>query len=94
LLGLLVFLVVADGVLTNLLIRHGIAREWNPILEALAGKSVLVVVKVLGAAVCALVIWDIYRRSPRLGLITAYACTAVYTIIVFWNANLLVSAIL
>ena len=90
---MLVLLVVADGFLTNILVGHGIAREWNPVLEQLAGKGILVAVKILGGIVCALVIWDIRRHSPKLGTIVAYATTAMYALIDIWNVTLLLSAV-
>ncbi|MDP2919322.1 MAG: DUF5658 family protein [Dehalococcoidia bacterium] len=55
-LGILVFLVIADGLITNLLINRGIAREGNPFLETLAGDTGLLVVKTIGATVCAVIL--------------------------------------
>jgi hypothetical protein len=89
----MVFLVIADGWLTNILIKYGIAHEWNPFLQSLAGKGGLVLAKIFGAVVCAFVLWDIYKHWPKLALISAYSLTAVYAGIVLWNLTLLVGAI-
>ncbi len=40
LLGLLVLLVVADGLLTQLLIKDGKAREGNPFLQPIVGEDI------------------------------------------------------
>ncbi len=84
----LVLLVVIDGVLTNILVRQGIAREWNPFLVSIAGEPWLVVIKIVGALVCALVLWDIYRHWQGLGAASSYIFLAVYTGIVLWNGYL------
>ena len=91
LLGLLVFLVIADGLITNLLVNQNIAREGNPLLGLLAGKNILVIVKIIGAAACAFILWDIYKHWTKLGLISVYSFTAVYTLIVTWNLVLLLT---
>ncbi len=49
LLTTLVVLIVADGVISNFLIRHGLAQEGNPFLQTLVGKESFLVIKVLGA---------------------------------------------
>lgn len=88
LLGLLVFLVVADGVITNMLITRDIARESNPFLWHIAGSHWLVLVKALGAGVCAVVLWDIYRHWPRLGFFSVCLFNLAYMVIVGWNCAL------
>ena len=35
LLGTVFSLVVADGLISNFLVTHGLAREWNPYLQTL-----------------------------------------------------------
>ncbi len=84
-LGTLIALVVADGLISNFLIRQGLAWEGNPFLEALVGGGAFLVIKILGALFCALVLWDIHRQWPRLGLISSLCFVCLYTGIVFWN---------
>lgn len=83
-----VLLVIADGFLTNLLIQRGIAHEWNPFLVLLAGRGALLVAKIIGAIVCALLLWDVYSHWPRLGFISSYISLLVYFGIVLWNLSL------
>ena len=80
---------VADGVLTNLLIQKGIAREANPLLVGIAGERALIIVKVIGVLLCVLILWDIYRRNPRLAFWTSSVFLLVYAGIVAWNLRLL-----
>ena len=72
--------------------KRDIAHEWNPLLVVLAGKGALLAVKAIGTAVCAFVMWDIYKHWPRLGLISSYGFLAVYSGIVLWNTWLYLGA--
>ena len=85
LLGLLVALVIADGVISNFLIAHGFAREGNPLLQNWVNKEGFMVIKVAGALLAALALWDIYKRNPRLSFISTTCFVAVYSLIVGWN---------
>ena len=90
LLSLLVALVIGDGLLTRFLIDGGMAREGNPILQPLVGENGFLVLKAAGALVCALILWDVYRRFPRLARIFTWCCVIAYAGIVIWNASLLI----
>ncbi|MFC2013298.1 DUF5658 family protein [Chloroflexota bacterium] len=88
LLGLLAGLVVSDGLLTYFLIENGLAREGNPFLVPIVGESSFLVLKVVGAILCVLILWDIYRRFPKLALIATSCFVVVYGAIVVWNTSL------
>jgi hypothetical protein len=82
-------MVIADGVLTNFLIQKDIASEANPFLTHLAGNTGLIIIKIVGVALAVVVLWDIYRRSPRLSFWASSVCLLVYSGIVAWNLHLL-----
>jgi hypothetical protein len=86
----LIILEIADGVLTNILIKEGIAREANPILANIAGERGFMIAKVVGVLLAVVILWDIHRRFPRLALWTGAAFLFIYAGIVAWNACLLV----
>ena len=88
LLGLLVAFTVSDGLLTYFLIRHGLAREGNPLLLPILGEGSFLAIKMVGTVLCVLILWDIYRRFPRLALITTSFFVVVYAGIVVWNSSL------
>jgi hypothetical protein len=92
LLGTLVFFVILDGLLTELLISRGLVREVNPFLQPLVGDIGFMVLKVVGALLCALILWDIYRRFPRLATIATLIAVVGYGIIVAWNTSLFLIA--
>ena len=88
LLSLLVIFVVLDGVLTQFLITNGNAREGNPFLQPLVGNAGFIALKVAGALLCAFILWDIYRRFPKVALIATWCFVAAYGAIVLWNSSL------
>ena len=92
LLGTLISFVILDGLLTELLIARGVVREINPLLQPLVGDIGFMVLKVVGALVCALILWDIYRRFPKVASITTWIAVGGYGIIVLWNTSLFIIA--
>jgi len=84
----LVLLNIADGVLTHFLVELGLGRESNPFLLGLVGHPSFMAIKVVGAVVCALILWDVYRRHPRLGFLSTLFIVTSYTGIVIWNSSL------
>ena len=91
LLGFLIGFVVSDGVVTQVLIKNGLAHEGNPFLQHIVGETNFIVLKVVGALLCALILWDIYKRLPKLALISTSCFVAVYGVIVGWNLSLLLA---
>ncbi len=88
----LVAFVVLDGLLTELLLNRGLARESNPFLQPLVGDIGFMILKVVGALLCAFILWDIYKRFPRVAVITTWVAVAGYGIIVVWNSSLFLLA--
>ncbi len=90
LLALLVIFVVLDGLLTQGLVNGGLAREGNPLLRPLVGEAGFIVLKVVGALLCAFILWDIYRRFPRVAIIATSCFVVAYGVIVLWNSSLFI----
>ncbi len=85
LLAALIALVVSDGLLSNFLVRAGLGREGNPFLETLVGEWNFLVIKVFGALLSALILWDIYKRRSKLAVTTTLCFVVLYAGIVLWN---------
>ncbi|MFC1917241.1 DUF5658 family protein [Chloroflexota bacterium] len=88
LLGILVALVIADGYITQFLVSEGLGLESNPFLEPFVSEWYFLVVKALGALFCALLLWDIFRKWPKLGMTAIPSLTAIFTVIVYWNLSI------
>jgi len=89
LLGMLIVLVVSDGVISNFVVTRRLGWEWNPFLQNWVGKDVFLAIKVLGVFLCALILWDIYKRWPKLALIASLCFVVLYAGIVLWNLSVL-----
>ena len=88
LLGTLVAFVIMDGILTQLLVKGGLAREGNPFLQPFVGDIGFIILKTVGAFLCAFILWDIYRRIPRVGIIATLIAVIGYGGIVAWNSSI------
>ena len=88
LLSLLVVFVISDGLITNVLVGSGLAREANPLLQPLVGDIGFLILKVVGALLCALILWDVSRRYRKVALISTSCCVVFYAGIVLWNLSL------
>ena len=85
LLGTLLALVVADGLITQFLIKSGLGQEVNPFLRVLVTESDFLVIKMCAAIICVLILWNVARRLPRLIFIFSACVVGAYTAILFWN---------
>jgi hypothetical protein len=90
LLGLLVVFVVLDGLLTRFLIDGNMAREGNPLLASIVGENAFIAIKASGALLCAVILWDVYRRYPKLAKIVTWCCVVFYGGVVLWNSSIFI----
>jgi hypothetical protein len=85
LLGTLLSLVVADGLISQFLIKSGLGQEGNPLLKILVTENNFLVIKMCAAIICVLILWNIARRLPRIIFILSACFVGIYTAILFWN---------
>ena len=85
LLSTLLGLIVADGVISQFLIKEGIGQEANPFLKTIATTSDFLIIKLCGAVLCVIILWNMAKRSPKLILIFSVCVVVIYTVILFWN---------
>ena len=91
-LGALIALMVSDGLVSHYLVTRGLGREGNPFLQTLVGERNFIVIKVVGALLCALILWDIYKRRPKMARVSSLCFVALYAGIVFWNLSIFFTA--
>jgi hypothetical protein len=89
LLAALVALVTLDGVITEFLVSNGAAREANPFLQPLVGDIGFMVLKIAGSILCAIILWDVHRRYPRLAMTFTWCGVSAYSAIIIWNTSLM-----
>ena len=85
LLGTLLSLVVADGLISQFLIMNKLGQEGNPFLRTLVTDTNFLVIKMCAAIICVLVLWNIAKRLPRLVFVFSTCVVTLYTGILLWN---------
>jgi len=93
LLGSLLALVVADGVISQFLIEEGLGPEGNPLLKTIATDSDFLIIKMCGAVLSVIILWNMAKRNPRLVSISSTIFVLVYTGILFWNISIYIVSI-
>ncbi len=89
----LVALTVADGIVSQFIVSHGLGREWNPFLQTLIWQDNFLLIKLVTALLCALILWDMHKTRPRTALASSLFCLVSYTIIVYWNLGICLVAL-
>lgn len=87
LLGTLLSLVVADGLISQFLIKNRLGQEGNPFLKVLVMENDFLIIKMCSAILCVIILWNIARRLPRLIFIFSTCLVGVYTAILLWNIS-------
>ena len=78
-------LVVADGLISNYIVRSGLGREGNPFIQSIVGQTSFIFIKLTAAFISALILWKVFRKHPRLGLVSIIFFIVIYTAILWWN---------
>lgn len=84
----LIALVAADGLISQFLIRLGLGHEGNPLLQTFVSEGNFLLIKLAGAFLAALILWDIHKKRPNVALISTLTFVILYTGIVFWNLSI------
>jgi hypothetical protein len=87
LLGTLLSLVVADGLISQFLIKNGLGHEGNPLIRVLVTENNFLVIKMCAAIICVIILWNIARRLPRLIFIFSACLVGLYTALLLWNIS-------
>ena len=79
---------VADGLISQSLVRNGLGYEGNPFLQTFVSKGNFLLIKVAGALLCALILWDVFKTRPKAASAMTVMSTSLYTGILYWNIGL------
>jgi hypothetical protein len=85
-------LIVADGLMTKLLVTGGYGSEVNPFLQAWVGQDAFLTIKVSGAFLTTLYLWYKHSEKPKLVFGITLVALLFYTGVVFWNLFVYLSA--
>jgi hypothetical protein len=74
-----------DGVITQVFVKGGLAREGNALVSNLVYGGDFLAVKIVSVAVLALALWLIFKRFPRLAITTTASIAIFYLGVITWN---------
>jgi len=89
LLGALFAAVVADGIITMYLFHNGLAQEGNPFMVHWVVEDKLLSIKILGGLLAAIYLWNVFRRHPKVSIISTSILLTGYLFIIGWNLLIL-----
>jgi len=84
----------ADAVLTHFFVRNGLVSEGNPLVAAIVRNGDFPVFKILGAVICALILWYLYRRFRKMTLVATSSIVTFYGAVIIWNVGIFFSGII
>jgi hypothetical protein len=82
---------VADALVSQALVSLGFGHEANPFLKRLSPIA-LVLLKVAGAVLAALLLWDVGRRKPKVGIVAAAIVALFLLAVLLWNVRVFFTA--
>ncbi len=83
--GSLFATVVADGLITEFMVRNGFGWEANPFLSHWVAEDAFLTLKLAGGFLASLCLLSMYRRRAKLSIWVSACSLTAYTIIIFWN---------
>lgn len=79
---------ISDGIITHVLVGDGQFREGNPLMAPIVGEGNFLVLKIVGVLICALLLLKMYRRFPKMTVVTASSIVMFYAAVIGWNLSL------
>ena len=79
---------ISDGIITQLLASNGLFVEANPLMAPVVSDGNFLILKVVGVALCALILLKLYRHFPRVTLLTTSSVVTFYGAVIGWNLSL------
>jgi hypothetical protein len=77
-----------DGWLTCLLVSRGLAQEGNSLVQSIAVDGSYVWIKILGAVICGLALWQLSLRFKNLAMAVMCAVSGFYVAVFAWNLGI------
>ena len=74
-----------DGIITQVFVNNGLAKEANPLMAPLVSGGSFLLIKLLGIAALLLLLWIISKRFPRIAVASASCISIYYIAVITWN---------
>lgn len=86
LLSIMSGLEISDGVFTDFAVGKGFVNEANPFMKSVVSGGDFLLLKITGALVCAIALWLVYKKYPKLAKTATSGIILFYTTVITWNA--------
>ena len=80
---------ISDGLITHGAVKNGLVQEANPFMEHIVRDGNFLLFKVIGALLCVIILWGIYKRFPNMALLATSSMVVFYGGVVSWNLYVL-----
>ena len=74
-----------DGLITEVLVNNGIAKEGNPFVRSLVEQGGFLTLKILGSLLCLAALWILSKYVPKFSFVAASSLAAIYMAVISWN---------
>ena len=78
---------ISDGAVTHFLVRSSLVQEGNPLMEPVVREGNFLLLKVIGVLLSVVLLVGIYKRFPKVALITTSSVVAFYGLVMAWNVS-------
>jgi hypothetical protein len=82
---------LSDWILTDFLVKDGIVREANRLMESLIMTGDFLSLKIAGAVLSVAALWLVYRKFPGMAVAAASGVSILYGAIMTWNLGIVFS---
>jgi uncharacterized membrane protein YqjE len=79
---------ISDGVYTDFAVGKNMVEEGNSLMESLVLSGDFILFKVLGALLCSLCLWLLYKRFRRVALTVTTGVIVFYSAVMVWNLGI------
>lgn len=79
--------------MTHFLVRNGIVREGNPLMEPVVQEGSFLLLKVIGLLFSVLILWSTHKRFPEATRIATLSIVVFYGVVMAWNLNIVLNSI-
>ena len=76
---------VWDGIITHILAGSNLVSEANPLMAPIVKQGDFLLFKVIGAFLCVLILWYLYKWFPKVTLAVTSGIFVFYMAVVIWN---------
>jgi len=84
---------ILDGIVTHVLVGNNLVQEANPLMAPIVKQGGFLLFKVIGAILCVIILWYLYKRFPKVTLAATSSIFVFYMAVIIWNLQVVLSSL-